>query len=90
MLGLSGWLVAVALLAARRGLAALALVGLPAAAILLFLAADALFPVLGTSDAEWVFPVYVIAIAIGLPLGLLATGLTLLVPPGARRLARVG
>lgn len=90
MLGLSGWLVAVALVAARRDLPALALVGLPAAAILLFLAADALFPALGTSDAEWVFPVYVVAIAIGLPLGLLATGLTLLVPAGARRLARAG
>jgi hypothetical protein len=85
MLGLCGWLVAVAIVTARRGLPALALVGVPALVVLLVLASDALLPALGTSDAEWVYPAYV-----GLPLGLLATGLTALVPGAARRLARVG
>lgn len=87
MLGLSGWLVAVALVALRRRLLGLALVGLPAAAILLFLASDALLPALGDSGPEWVFLVYVAAFAIGLPLGLLAMGLAVLTPAGARRLA---
>jgi hypothetical protein len=90
MLGLSGWLVAVALVAARRGLPGLAVIGVPAAVILLILAADALLPALGTSDAEWAYPVYVIAFAIGLPLGLLAVGLTVLVPSAAQRLSRAG
>jgi hypothetical protein len=87
MLGLCGWIVAVALLAVRRRLFALAPVGLPAAVILLVLASDALLPALGTSDAEWAYPVYVVAFAIGLPLGLLATGLSVLLPRAARRLA---
>ncbi len=87
MLGVSGWLVAVALVAARRRLPGISVVGVPAAAILLFLASDALFPALGDSGPEWVFLVYVAAFTLGLPLGLLAMGLTVLVPAGARRLA---
>jgi hypothetical protein len=87
MIGLAGWLVAVALLALRRRLAGLALVGLPAAAILLFLASDVLFPALGDTTPEWAFLVYIAAATVGLPLGLLATGLVTLAPAGARRLA---
>lgn len=87
MVGLSGWLVAVALLAARRRLVGLALIGLPPAGILLLLASDVLIPVIGDSGPEWVFLVYVAAFTIGLPLGLVATGLAVLIPAGARRLA---
>jgi hypothetical protein len=87
MIGVAGWLVAVALLAARRRLVGLALVGLPAAAILLLLASDAVFPALGDTGPEWVFLLYVAAFAVGLPLGLIATGLAALAPAGARRLA---
>lgn len=87
MIGLSGWLVAFALLAARRRLVGLALVGLPAAAILLFLASDVLFPALGDAGPEWAFLLYIAAAIIGLPLGLFAAGLAVLAPAGARRLA---
>jgi hypothetical protein len=87
MIALAGWLVAVALLALRRRLAGLALVGLPAAAILLFLASDVLFPALGDTTPEWAFLVYIAAATVGLPLGLVATGLVTLAPSGARRLA---
>lgn len=87
MIGLAGWLVAVALLAVRRRLVGLALVGLPAAGILLFLGSDVLFPGLGDTTSEWAFLVYIAAALIGLPLGLAAVGLAVLVPAGARRLA---
>lgn len=87
MIGLAGWLVALALLAARRRLVGLAAVGLPAAAILLFLASDVLFPAIGDATPEWAFLVYLAAALIGMPLGLAAVGLAVLVPAGARRLA---
>jgi hypothetical protein len=87
MIGLSGWLVAVALIAARRRLVGLALVGLPAAAILLFLSSDVLFPALGDTTPEWAFLVYIAAATFGLPLGLVAAGVAVLAPAGARRLA---
>lgn len=87
MVGLSGWLVAVALVAARRRLVGLGLIGLAPAGILLLLASDVLFPVIGDSGPEWVFLVYVAAFTIGLPLGLVATGLAALIPAGARRLS---
>lgn len=87
MIGLSGWLVAVALVAARRRFVGLAAVGLAAAAILLFLASDVLFPALGDSGPEWVFLAYVVAFTIRLLLGLFAAGMATLTPAGARRLA---
>jgi hypothetical protein len=85
MIGLAGWLVATGLLAVRRRLPGLLLAGLPAAAILVILGLDAVAPFADFSDAA--FLVYVVAFAIGLPLGLAAVGVTALAPAGARRLA---
>jgi hypothetical protein len=87
MIGLSGWLVAVALLGARRRLGGLALVGLAPAAILLLLCSDALLSTFVGEWPEWAFLAYVAAFTIGLPLGIVAVGATVLSPAGSRRLA---
>lgn len=85
MIGLAGWLVATALVAARRRLPGLLPAGLPAAAILGILGVDAVVPF--ADFAESAFLVYVVAFTIGLPLGLLAIAATVLAPAGTRRLA---
>jgi hypothetical protein len=86
MIGLCAWLVATVVVAARRRLPGLVAAGLPAAAVLAILAVDAVVPL---DIAESVFFAYVVAFTIGLPLGLLAIGVTVLIPPGARRFAGV-
>lgn len=72
MIGLSGWLVGTAILAARRRLGGLAVVGVLPAAILLLLTVDVVAPFAVFPDA--VFLVYIAAITIGLPGGLLVLG----------------
>jgi hypothetical protein len=88
MLALSGWLVATAVLTARRRLGGLLVIGLLPAAIILLLAFDILAPRAELPDV--VFLTYIAAITIGLPGGLLALGVTLLVPAARARLGRVG
>lgn len=85
VIALSGWLVAVAVVGVRRRLVGLVAVGLPGALILGVLAIDALVPAVALADV--VFPIYVVAIVAGLPLGVLAVAVTVLVPAGGRRLA---
>ena len=86
LLGLAGWLLATAILGARRRLPGLLAIGLPAAVIIGLLAFDVVVP---TADfADFVFPIYIFSLTIGLPLGLIATGVALAIPAGARRLAR--
>jgi len=88
MLALSGWLVATAMVAFRRNLAGLAVIGLLPAAIILLLVFDVLAP--RTELPDVVFLIYIAAITVGLPGGLLALGVTLLVPRARARLAPRG
>jgi hypothetical protein len=88
LLGLAGWLLATAILGARRRLPGLLAIGLPAAVIVGLLAFDVVVP---TADlADFVFPIYVFSLTIGLPLGIVAVAATILVPAGARRFASGG
>jgi hypothetical protein len=85
ILALSGWLVAIALVGVRRRLPGLLAVGIPAALILVVLTIDAVAP--GLALADFVFPIYILAITGGLPLALLALGATVVPREGTRRLA---
>jgi len=85
MVGLAAWLIATAILAGRRRLPGLVVIGLLPAAILGLLVFDILAPHAELPDA--VFLIYVAAITIGLPLGLTTLGVSLLVPAGRERFA---
>jgi hypothetical protein len=88
LLGLAGWLLATAILGARRRLPGLLAIGVPAAVIIALLAFDVIVP--DAELADFVFPIYVFSLTIGLPLGLIGLAATLLVPAGSRRLAVSG
>jgi hypothetical protein len=86
MIAIAAWLVGFAILARRKGVKGMPLLAIPPAIMLLVLIADLALPFLAEVGGDGLFPLYIIAALVGIPLACVGFGIAQLRPSVRERL----